>query len=565
MAVSEEPGRKLRAQLVERETETEVIDPKPDGEPAFTVEMTKRVEAVSMADLLFEFLTNRQAYDDGLGGVFEAPDGEEFTKRFNDCWTPEYGERQAARNAAAERQLMGGKYPENEESAVSGESVEGEWSGDTATIMNTRTSSSIPNGERIPPVDHADDVARTWSRGVYDEVRNACEYHLGLEPDEWMYVRGDDVHGVDEDDGDDISGANACHVHCHDAIFIDLGATGLRDEFETEEEIVQELEDVFYPAIEKHVELSEFAKPEAHTREEAIDVRLELDHPGGYATGYLRLDDDEEMMEKPVEFQVFASIVWAMNRQRIARSKVANEAARADMCIQDTEREHGGRLRYKDGEVVCASCGSAIGVDSDTITEYRLNNEEPSEPSESSESVIGVGVGELAEAAGVRREVREYVDLHGSAESVSLLMGQLAISPEYRGVVEEEVEGVDTSEEPYAIRGEGSGPSSPYRLKEMVLPDGGREPASPGGGGAEMVELVLPEERLLRETRLKHIDGRGPRIVIESDNDMMATYEPETAAAVLVEWGFTEPWHAELVLSFDSERSVFAEPEVEPP
>jgi hypothetical protein len=241
------------------------------------------------------------------------------------------------------------------------------------------------------------------------------------------------------------------------------------------------------------------------------------------------------------------------------------------MCIQDTEREHGDRLRYKDGEVVCASCGSAIGIDSDTITEYRLNNEEPSEPSE---SVIGVGVGESVEAVGVRREVREYVDLHGSVESVSLLMGQLSISPKHRSVVEEEVEGVDTSEEMYAIRGEGSGPSSPYRLKEMVLPDGGREPASPGGGGVEMVELVLPEKRLLQETRLQYMPECGVKVSVPDSGvsgGPTFTFEPEVAAAVLVGGGYCEPWHAELVMEFhgrhqhESVPSVFEEPEAEPP
>lgn len=559
LPISRTPGRNLRSELVEETYETEHVEPETEFESGFTVDRLDRAEPVTFAETLFQFLTARQAYDDGLGGRFESVDGEEFVVDFNDCWTVSYGDEQAARNAAFQRQLMGGEYPENEDSERSGESVDGEWSGDTATIMLTRTGSAVPDGRRVSPVDHADSVARTWSGGVYDVVRNVCEFELGLESDRWGYVRGDDVHGMDADE----PGENACYVHAHDAIYIDLGATGLRDVLGSDEEIIAVLESMFYGAIEKHMELCDLARPEAHTRERAIDVRLDLEEPAGYATAYLRLQEGTEMMDMPIEFQAFAAVEWATNRQRIARSKVFNQAARADFCLQDKESDHGGRLRYDRGEVVCACCGSSVGIEAETMAEYRLNHEEPPEsPAEggaSSERVIGRGVGESPAAADVRASVRAYIDRSGEPESASLLMGHLGIDPSHRSVVEEELSGEDSSGVVEPIVGIGSGPAAQYELKAMVLPDGGEEMASPGGGGVDMAELVLPEERLLRETRLKYHGRQSfphgevvgcPKIVIEDSDGRVSTYEAETAAEWLVERGYRRPWHAELALSF---------------
>jgi hypothetical protein len=569
------PGQQLRGALAEEEYRTEYVEGDREWESGHTVERLDRVEPVTWDEALFTFLCERQPYDDGVGGRFRDTEADEtFTVDFHDCWTTEYGEEQAARNSGAQRQLMGGMYPDNADSDRAEEYEEGEWTGDTATVMLTRTGSSTPGGERLPPVDHAEQVVKTWSQGgVYHTVRNICEKELGLEPEEWGYVRGDDVHGMGPHDS---PGENACYVHAHDAIYVDVGATELREEFDTDFEVRSVLESKFYKAIEKHLEACEIAKPEAHTREKAVEVRLDLDQPAGYATEYLRLDESE-MMEMPVEFQAFAAVEWATNRQRIARSKVFTDAAKADFCKQDSESTHAERLMYDrtghgDPEVVCAECGSGVGIEAETLAEYRLNNDaEQDDDAIVEDVVVGASVGESTGAARVRSEVEEYVDAHGEPESVTALMGELAIEPQYRSVVEEAVAGEDTSTEPEPVMGPPRAPEAQHQLEAIVMPDGGEEEVSGGGGGGvNMVALKLPEERLLRETRLKHIGEEGHyRILVEDGGERFATYNPEQAAGWLVRHGYRRPWHAEMALSFghfgEDVAEAFEEPVARPP
>jgi len=558
--LSEQPGQKLREAVIEEEYVEEYVKGEGPMENGHTVERLERVEAVTWAEAMFTFLVERQPYDDGVGGRFrDRQEDETFTVDFHDCWTTEYGEEQAARNFGAQRQLMGGAYPDDvEDSERAGEVEMGEWSGDTATIMLTRTGSSTPGGERMPPVDHADRVARTWSEGnVYDTVRNICEHELGLEPEQWGYVRGDDVHGIEPhptDDGE--AGENACYVHSHDAIYIDLGATELREVFDSDVEVRAVLESTFYKAIEKHLEACELAKPEAHTREEAVEVRLDLDQPAGYATEYLRLDE-KEMMEMPVEFQAFAAVEWATNRQRIARSKIFTDAAKADFCEQDPEVVHGSDVGYDDGghgegEVVCVHCGSGVGIDAGTVAEHRLTAGDEADDDEEELEQIGVRVGESPGSARARSRAEEYVEEHGREEPVAVVMGELGLAPHHREVVEEVLAGENTAEEAEPVMGEGKPPKARHELEAVVMPDGGEEEVSgSGGGGVSTVRLKLPEQRLLRETRLSHVGVLGrPKIVVEDGERELATYDPEVAAGALVEWGYREPWHAELALSF---------------
>jgi hypothetical protein len=397
-------GRDLRSGLVEEEYVEEHVEPDDESGSGFTVHRLDRASPVTWAEAMFEFLTSRQKYDDGLQGRFSDSDGDEFLVEFDDCWTQNYAEEQRARNAGAQRQLMGGRYPESEDSQRACETVDGEWSGDTATIMLTRTGSAVPDGEHLPPLDHADEVARAWSLGgVYDTVRNVCEYHLGLESGEWGYVRSDDVHGMGNG-----SGSNACYTHSHEPIYIDLGATGLRDELGSDVEIEAVLRSEFYKAIEKHVEVCDVAKPEAHTPEKAVDVHLDLEEPAAYASAYALPCDDKEMMDRPVEYQAWATVEWASNRQRIARSQNFTKAAKADMCLQDPDVEHGGTVCRQNGETVCAHCNSPVKV-ADTIVENRVDPVVDDVPPD----LAGSG-------SGGDDDVPEYVGAWGECDSAAV-------------------------------------------------------------------------------------------------------------------------------------------------
>jgi len=588
LPLSHEHGQRLREELVDEEYVEESAGGITEMDDEFTVRRLDVAEPVTWADAIFEFLTTRQAYDDGLTGVFEDRyDGERFRVPFHDCWTSEYGDEQAAKNAGAQRQLMGGTYPENEDSARSGEHVAGEWE-DVATIMLTRTGSSVPSDRRVPPVDHADAVARTWSNGgVYDVVRNAAEYHLGLDTEEWGYVRGDDVHGLDAEN----PGVNACYAHCHDAIYIDVGATDLRDEFDTDEEVRTAIESVFYPAIEKHVAECEYAKPDAHTREKAIDVRLDLEEPAGYATEYLRLNDDTPMMEMPPEMQAFAAIEWAQNRQRVARSQIFNQAADADRCRQDKDTAHGHRVtRNAAGEVVCAECGSPVGIEADTLTEHRTASDGPTVAADGGHStVVGYRVGESLSAVEARQQAERLAAGDESA-TADEIMGRAMIDPRHRQVVEEVLGEADPPPEVEEVYGEGKPLPAQYELVEIVNPDGTTDEVSNVGGGATTVPLKLPARRLMQETRLRHVEDNhdsressrpytaGPSahghrqypVHMQCSKTGFATYEPWAMARHLAGEGIREPWHAEVVLEFSRPDGaivpdVFADPVAEPP
>lgn len=577
--LSREPGQQLREALVEEEYRTEYVEGDREWESGHTVERLDRVEPVTWDEALFTFLCERQPYDDGMGGKFRDTEADEtFTVDFHDCWTSEYGERQAAKNKGAERQLMGGIYPDNAESERAGEFEEPEWSGDVATAVMALTGSSTPDGERLPPVDHAEKVTATWtnsggSGSVYDVVRNVLEKEFGLDPDQWGFVRGDDVHGMGPHDE---LRENACYVHEHPTVYFDVGATDLRDQFDTDFEVKAVIETKLYKAVEKHVELCEIAEFEAHTKEESIEVRLDLDNPAGYATEYLRLDDDEPMMERPVEFQAFATVEWARNRQRIARSKLFTDAAKADFCKQDSDSTHAERLMYDrsghgDPEVVCAECESGVGIDAETMTEHRLDEEPTTEIVDDERSVqVGATVGESTDSARARSKVGEYVDEHGEPPSVAVLMGEMMIEPRHRPVVEEALAGENSALSPDPVMGP-PGPTEPqHQLESIVMPDGGEEEVSGGSGGVDMVALKLPEQRLLRETRLRYVGVEAdPKIVVRDGDERFATYNPEQAARWLINHGYRQPWHAELALTFSvfsGERpEEFDEPLARPP
>jgi hypothetical protein len=296
---------------------------------------------------------------------------------------------------------------------------------------------------------------------------------------------------------------------------------------------------------------------------------LDLREPAGYATGYLRLDEDEDMLDREVEMQAFAAIEWATNRQRISRSQIFNEAADADLCKQKPDQKHGAELRYDhsghgDGEIVCCHCGSGVGIDAETLTEHRVS-EARSEPAvaDGGEVVVGWSAGESTDKARVRAAVEEWVEQHGEPESIPAMLGELGVEP-HVDVVEEVLAGEEPGVEPIMGR---PCEEPRYELEELVKPDGIEE-ASSGGGGAETVDLLLPEERLLRETRLRYIGDVRPKITVDTGDKQLSTYNPEIAASWLESHGYRRPWHAELALSFTRHGGLpdrLSEPVAQPP
>ena len=100
------------------------------------------------------------------------------------------------------------------------------------------------------------------------------------------------------------------------------------------------------------------------------------------------------MMDQEIELIAFAALEWATGRQRIARSQILNDAANTDLCKQSDEHTHGERLEYRHGhgepEVVCSHCGSPVGIDANTITEFRTHVK-PQTPDTGGQPVVADG------------------------------------------------------------------------------------------------------------------------------------------------------------------------------
>jgi hypothetical protein len=575
-----EPGETLLSSYVVEEFSEETVDPHGEFEDAFTVERQVRGEPVTWAGAFYVTLVERHRYDEGTYGRFlDTQNDETFDQQFTDSWTTEYANEQRAKNAGAQRQLMGGEYPEdNPESERRGEFEPGEWDR-PATVLLTHTGSSVPDGERLPPVDHARQVD-TWTGDCYDRVRNLIEIKFGVPSDRWGYIRAEDPHGVAGEPGE-----NAGYTHTHPVVYFDLETANIPGE--TVGDFVHHIQRGFEQDVrDKHVDECPVAAESAHGHG-AVEVRIDdLDEPGGYASAYALPGDEEPLIDRSVEYIAWATTLRAMGRQRIARSKLFTDAAKADYCKQHDQVTHGDRLRYDRGghstELVCAECGSPVGV-GETMTEHRLSADASGESdpvatdggvhtdeSESDESgcetaVVGARIGEEPARAELRARVEEHVERHDIDEVTPALLGELMVPPEHEDIVRDAVAG----EPPPGVRPvegerrETATESSQYQLLEIRADTGDTKEDIPAGGGARYVETVLPETRLLQETRLRHVGNKGrPKIRVHvGDGGAWATYNPETAARALVNAGARRPWQADRLLSFEQHDSeVFDEP-----
>ncbi|WP_241768192.1 hypothetical protein [Haloferax sp. ATB1] len=228
------------------------VEPEQPTENAFQVTELAKREASTWADALSAFLTAHARYD-GLRARFANEQGDEFEIPLVDAWGEEYSKKQYARAMALQRQMAGGDRPSGGESIAAWDSP--------ATAMLTLTASSVPDGTRVPPVEHADAVHDSFSYdGVRDTLRNTMEYHLGLDADQWGYWLQAEPHGM----GGDGSGMNACYTHLHVGVYFDTEPLGLDDDLHS---VGSEFERV----IDKHVEVCEYAGRSAHDYDTITD------------------------------------------------------------------------------------------------------------------------------------------------------------------------------------------------------------------------------------------------------------------------------------------------------
>ena len=571
LQLSRTHGRKLRRIVTEAEWSDSWVDPKPDDptKNAFQVTDLDRRTAATWADALSAFLTAHTEYK-GLMARFRNECDETFEVELSDSWGEDYSRREYAKAQAIDRQIGGGERPTGGHAAAA-------WS-EPATVMLSLTASSVPGGDRLPPVEHMDALHDSFSyNGVRDTLRNVFEYHIGLDPDEWGYWVQTEPHGVGG------GGANACYTHLHVGCYFDADGHDL-------ERVGEECERV----IDKHLEVCEPAGRDGHDYD-AIDSYVDESdgcisvnanvadmgcYMAAYAGGYT-----ESLLEKPIEYLAWGALYWSAARRRTSRSVLVNEAIKADACAQRYEKDstdqavaHGEHVEYDENrgsDVVCPACGSGWSID-----QTRLDCPPQSSNADATQIAAdggddldstslqnlwadadgAVSIGESPSDAKVRRRVLEYVDAHGPPESIPAVMGELSISPHRRDIVEEAVAGI-TEPETQSFHLE---PDPGWDLDAIIDRDG--EEHLPGSGGVDMVELHLPQHRILEETRLRHEMKKGEHVRCGyCDRDGGGTYN--LAYHLAFDHGIQDPEVAErfIVVTdyFDLERDCMAPPDPE--
>lgn len=473
--LSEVDGRKLRRELTEADRVRYNVDLKHGSGTVTRHEEVER-RALTWAAAVEAFLDAHEDYRHARmrfgKGAPGSPEREEFDVSLTDAWGEAYADREYAKAKAIERETAA------------------EW-GDCTTVMLTFTASSVPGGNRLPPIDHLRGILDTWSDYVYHELRNTMR-SLGFERDEWMFwVQGEPHPG----DGD-----NACYGHVHVGVYVD-GEVSEAD---------------FHSVIDKHVEKCGPARREAHDYDTAISVNGDVEHIGSYMAAYAGAYGDE-LLERPIEYLAWGALHWATNSQRTRRSGTANSAITADACRQryedpDTgqDHDHAKRLRRDGGrgpDIVCAACGSSWGVpEAETLVEARLSEPDGSETGElpggasdgerDPEGELrsrwrdadgAVSVGERPTVRKRRERAEEYLERNPGA-SVPEVMGALGLPPSARSVVGEVVDGVDP---PGTVSFERA---PKWRAESVIRGQGEDAEEYPvrRAGGVDLVPLKLP-------------------------------------------------------------------------
>ncbi len=486
LPVASDDGTAIRADYAEF-VEEEWIENQPDTpefeiEPAARGTDTKAQSGVKWGDavetLLEKFARTEKTTVNLEKGDWRNPaEHETFEIDANNRWFGEYQKKYNAQIDAWLRELSGGERPSGGETAATFDNPR--------VALLTRSASSKPNGERVSPVEHANQLQQSWEP-TYHAMRNTLRslgHDLG---DDWQYIRVVEPHTAKRGDG---RGVNSCYPHEHVVLVVDgdVSESDLR------------------PIIDKHVEACDWAGESAHGGD-AIEVREpdELNDVAAYVSDYCSIEP-VGLWEREPAYLGFAAAMDAGNIRTFSRSESAREAAKADACRQRAESEkaeqeatHGERVRRTaGGETVCAECGCGHDIQQDaTLTAHRTGQV----------ATDGGRAGELrqrwsdADAAAVvgegpsdrrlREQIEEQLQLSPRASAVEIV-GRLGLPPDCREFVEEVVAGVDRSE---LVAFDDGVPE--WHVKSVTID--GEERAASAGNGVDMVEITDARDRLVR-------------------------------------------------------------------
>lgn len=414
-------------------------------------------------------------------------------------WSASYQKGYFAEMKGWIREITGGQRPSGGESEALFD--------DPHVCLVTFSGSSVPDGERISPLDHCNRVRSSWSK-CYDTLRNTMR---ALDCD-WQYDRRAEPHTGKRDVSVDGVSANTCYTHDHLVLIVDGEVTpsDLR------------------PIVEKHVEECDIAGPEAHDLDiddwdansdelGTVEIRdpEDTDDLAAYVSEYTSVEPSD-LLERSAEFIAWAASVTAGNVKTITRSDAASWASTADKCKQQYESEiadqavgHGESVVRSDrrgASIECACCGSPHGIDQDqTLSAARMTNAEVATDGgvtdDRAETLremwpsarAAATVGESPERTRRRKEVREYLDRYPDA-SDSRVIGALGLPPDCRRLVREVRADVDCDD----AKGFERAPSWSLRAVKIY----GEEYPASAGNGVDMVPTRRPVARLLSETRL---------------------------------------------------------------
>jgi len=239
-------------------------------------------------------------------------------------------------------------------------------------VLLTRTASSTPNDDRLPVIDHMDQLRESWS-DVRNTLRNRLEKDLGLDSGTgWVYDRRLEPHPGD--------GANQCYPHEHVVLLVDHADLTESD---------------FRKVVRKHVESCDAAGPGAHDLDvedwdanrddvDTVSIRdpAEIENLAAYVADYASIEP-ADLLERETDYVAFAAAAWSTSTRTITRSDPMVHASTADACKQrfedgacDQELDHAEEIRREEVRgkptLVCAECGSPHGIDqSQTLIEAR--------------------------------------------------------------------------------------------------------------------------------------------------------------------------------------------------
>jgi len=438
------------------------------------------------------------------------PEYAEFSIDAVTRWFETYQKKYYAQMEGWLRELTGGVRP-------SGGEATGIFDDPHICLLST-SASSIPNGSHVPPVDHINVRRTSWSKYVYQELRNLMN-RLEFESADWQYDRRSEPHTGKRGN----YGINRCYGHDHIVLVVD-GEVSKAD---------------LRPVIEKHVEKCDWAGPDAHDLDIAdwesapstsdcscksgcdqcvgtVEIKKpeELENVAAYVADYVSIDP-LDLHERSEEYLMWAASVTAANAKTQSRSDAAGWAATADACKQRYESEqsdqvvdHGEsviRSNRRGVDLECAECGSPHGIDQEqTLTAARVGSqttavtdggldreEELREQWPSARAAASVG--ESPERTRWRKEIEDYTQQNPEASPAQIL-GELKLPPRAREVLDEIDAGIDPSESVDFQYG------PEWHVKSVTI--GEEEYPASAGTGIDMVETVDPVENLLQNTEL---------------------------------------------------------------